>query len=68
MNWLFGVVTDMSNYYKKGNFWRRDDQEAFFGTGEGLKDIRDSTIVLKTEPLELQKQLRRLESQLRLHC
>ncbi|KAG9149387.1 hypothetical protein Leryth_003351 [Lithospermum erythrorhizon] len=42
---------------------RRDDQEAVFGTEEGLKDIRDSTIALKTEALELQKQLRRLESQ-----
>lgn len=42
---------------------RRDDQEAVFGTEEGLKDIRDSTISLKAEALELQKQLRRLESQ-----
>ncbi|GAA0185717.1 hypothetical protein LIER_33005 [Lithospermum erythrorhizon] len=52
MNWLFLCLTV-----------RRDDQEAVFGTEEGLKDMRDSTIALKTEALELQKQLRCLESQ-----
>ncbi|XP_027113850.2 AUGMIN subunit 3 [Coffea arabica] len=42
---------------------RRDNQEAVFGTEEGLKEIRDATASLKTEALELQKQLRRLQSQ-----
>ncbi|CAI9107298.1 OLC1v1006623C1 [Oldenlandia corymbosa var. corymbosa] len=42
---------------------RRDNQEAVFGTEEGLKEIRDATVALKTEALELQKQLRRLQSQ-----
>ncbi|KAL3531048.1 hypothetical protein ACH5RR_010370 [Cinchona calisaya] len=42
---------------------RRDNQVAVFGTEEGLKEIRDATVALKTEALELQKQLRRLQSQ-----
>ncbi|XP_027092614.1 AUGMIN subunit 3 [Coffea eugenioides] len=42
---------------------RRDNQEAVFGSEEGLKEIRDATASLKTEALELQKQLRRLQSQ-----
>ncbi|KAI5679897.1 hypothetical protein M9H77_01124 [Catharanthus roseus] len=42
---------------------RRDNQEAVFGTEEGLKDIRDDTIALRAEALQLQKQLRLLESQ-----
>nr|GMD23785.1 AUGMIN subunit 3 [Ipomoea batatas]GME20830.1 AUGMIN subunit 3 [Ipomoea batatas] len=42
---------------------RRDNQEAVFGSEEGLKDIRDATVALKSEALELQKQLRCLQSQ-----
>ncbi|KAJ8527165.1 hypothetical protein K7X08_029642 [Anisodus acutangulus] len=42
---------------------RRENQEAVFGSEEGLKDIRDATLALKAEELELQKQLRRLLSQ-----
>ncbi|KAJ8559400.1 hypothetical protein K7X08_003458 [Anisodus acutangulus] len=42
---------------------RRENQEAVFGSEEGLKDIRDATLALKAEELELQKQLRRLQSQ-----
>ncbi|KAM3747307.1 hypothetical protein ACB098_05G025200 [Castanea mollissima] len=42
---------------------RRDNQEALFGTEEGLKDIRDATLAYKAEALELQKQLRHLQSQ-----
>ncbi|CAH9074239.1 unnamed protein product [Cuscuta epithymum] len=42
---------------------RRDNQEAVFGNEEGLKDIREATIALKSEALELQKQLRSLQSQ-----
>ncbi|PIA40912.1 hypothetical protein AQUCO_02400169v1 [Aquilegia coerulea] len=42
---------------------RRDNQEAVFGSEEGLKDIRDATSAYKTEALELQKQLRLLQSQ-----
>ncbi|KAI3932712.1 hypothetical protein MKW98_012683 [Papaver atlanticum] len=42
---------------------RRDNQEAVFGAEEGLKDIRDATQAYKSEALELQKQLRHLQSQ-----
>ncbi|XVE72673.1 hypothetical protein DITRI_Ditri11bG0057600 [Diplodiscus trichospermus] len=42
---------------------RSDNQEAVFGAEEGLKDIRDATIAYKAEALELQKQLRHLQSQ-----
>ncbi|XP_038995484.1 AUGMIN subunit 3-like isoform X2 [Hibiscus syriacus] len=42
---------------------RRDNQEAVFGAEEGLKDIRDATAAYKAEALELQKQLRHLQSQ-----
>ncbi|KAL5562204.1 hypothetical protein UlMin_031951 [Ulmus minor] len=42
---------------------RRDDQEAVFGAEEGLKDIRDATLAYKAEALELQRQLKRLQSQ-----
>ncbi|GAV70749.1 hypothetical protein CFOL_v3_14247 [Cephalotus follicularis] len=42
---------------------RRDNQEAVFGAEEGLKDIRDATLAYKAEALELQRQLRHLESQ-----
>ncbi|KAA3458992.1 AUGMIN subunit 3-like isoform X2 [Gossypium australe] len=42
---------------------RRDNQEAVFGAEEGLKDIRDATVAYKDEALELQKQLRHLQSQ-----
>lgn len=42
---------------------RRDDQEAVFGAEEGLKDIRDATQAYKAEALELQRQLRHLQSQ-----
>ncbi|KAK4492167.1 hypothetical protein RD792_002965 [Penstemon davidsonii] len=42
---------------------RRDNQEAVFGTEEGLKEIRDATLSAKAEALELQKQLRHLQYQ-----
>ncbi|KAL8531099.1 hypothetical protein ACS0TY_007926 [Phlomoides rotata] len=42
---------------------RRDNQEAVFGTEEGLKEIRDATLAAKAEALELQKQLRNLQFQ-----
>ncbi|KAK4749061.1 hypothetical protein SAY87_026510 [Trapa incisa] len=42
---------------------RRDNQEAVFGAEEGLKDIRDATLAYKAEALELQRQLRYLQSQ-----
>ncbi|KAF6157832.1 hypothetical protein GIB67_003732 [Kingdonia uniflora] len=42
---------------------RRENQEAVLGAEEGLKDIRDSTLAYKTEALELQKQLRQLDTQ-----
>lgn len=42
---------------------RRDNQEALFGAEEGLKDIRDATLGYKAEALELQRQLRHLQSQ-----
>lgn len=42
---------------------RRDNQEAVFGSEEGLKDIRDATLAYKAEALELQRQLRYLQSQ-----
>lgn len=42
---------------------RKDNQEAVFGAEEGLKDIRDATSVFKAEALELQRQLRHLQSQ-----
>uniref|UniRef100_A0A2P2JS56 Uncharacterized protein MANES_13G054100 n=1 Tax=Rhizophora mucronata TaxID=61149 RepID=A0A2P2JS56_RHIMU len=43
---------------------RRDNQEAVFGAEEGLKDIRDATLAYKTEALEMQRQLRHLQSQI----
>ncbi|XP_052187743.1 AUGMIN subunit 3 [Diospyros lotus] len=42
---------------------RRDNQEAVFGAEEGLKDIRDATLAFKAEALELQKQLKQLQTQ-----
>ncbi|GFZ13352.1 HAUS augmin-like complex subunit [Actinidia rufa] len=42
---------------------RRDNQEAVFGAEEGLKDIRDATLAYKAEALELQRQLRQLQTQ-----
>ncbi|EXB84513.1 hypothetical protein L484_015845 [Morus notabilis] len=42
---------------------RRDNQEAVFGAEEGLKDIRDATLAYKAEALDLQRQLRNLQSQ-----
>lgn len=42
---------------------RRDNQEAVFGSEEGLKDIRDATLAYKAEAAELQKQLKLLQSQ-----
>ncbi|KAF4383165.1 hypothetical protein F8388_009196 [Cannabis sativa] len=42
---------------------RRDNQEAVFGAEEGLKDIRDATMAYRTEALDLQRQLRSLQSQ-----
>ncbi|KAG2672670.1 hypothetical protein I3760_13G053100 [Carya illinoinensis] len=42
---------------------RRDNQEALFGAEEGLKDIRDATLAYKAEALELQRELRHLQSQ-----
>lgn len=42
---------------------RRDNQEAVFGAEEGLKDIRDATLAYKAEALELQRQLKNLQSQ-----
>lgn len=42
---------------------RRDNQEAVFGSEEGLKDIRDATLAYKAEALELQRQLRYVQSQ-----
>ncbi|KAJ9169832.1 hypothetical protein P3X46_017981 [Hevea brasiliensis] len=41
----------------------RDNQEAVFGAEESLKDIRDATLAYKGEALELQRQLRHLQSQ-----
>ncbi|KAM5562942.1 AUGMIN subunit 3 [Rosa sericea] len=41
----------------------RDNQEAVFAAEEGLKDIRDATLAYKSEALQLQKQLRHLDSQ-----
>ncbi|XP_030454842.1 AUGMIN subunit 3 [Syzygium oleosum] len=42
---------------------RRDNQEAVFGSEEGLKDIRDAALAYKAEALELQRQLRYVQSQ-----
>ncbi|KAK6940446.1 HAUS augmin-like complex subunit 3, N-terminal [Dillenia turbinata] len=42
---------------------RRDNQEAVFGAEEGLKEIRDATLAYKAEAVELQRQLRHLQSQ-----
>lgn len=42
---------------------RRDNQEAVFGAEEGLKEIRDATSAFKAEALELQRQLKHLQSQ-----
>ncbi|EPS59876.1 hypothetical protein M569_14930, partial [Genlisea aurea] len=42
---------------------RRGNQEAVFGTEEGLKEIRDTTLAAKAEALELQKQLQHLQLQ-----
>lgn len=42
---------------------RRDDQEAVFGAEEGLKDIREATQAYRDEAVQLQRQLRHLQSQ-----
>lgn len=42
---------------------RRDNQEAVFGTEEGLKEIRDATLAAKSEASKLQKQLQHLQFQ-----
>ncbi|XP_059626267.1 AUGMIN subunit 3 isoform X1 [Cornus florida] len=42
---------------------RRDNQEAVFGTEEGLKEIRDATVAYKAEASALQRQLKHLQSQ-----
>ncbi|KAK2971392.1 hypothetical protein RJ640_025342 [Escallonia rubra] len=42
---------------------RRDNQEAVFGAEEGVKDIREATSAFRAESLELQRQLRHLQSQ-----
>ncbi|XP_027360498.1 AUGMIN subunit 3 isoform X2 [Abrus precatorius] len=42
---------------------RRDNQEAVFGAEEGLKDIKEATLAYKEEALDLQRQLRHLQSQ-----
>ncbi|WVZ25318.1 hypothetical protein V8G54_003862 [Vigna mungo] len=42
---------------------RRDNQEAVFGAEEGLKDIKEATLVYREEALALQRQLRHLQSQ-----
>ncbi|XP_061351202.1 AUGMIN subunit 3-like isoform X1 [Gastrolobium bilobum] len=42
---------------------RRDNQEAVFGTEEGLKDIKEATLAYKAEASDLQRQLRHLQSQ-----
>ncbi|XP_022156083.1 AUGMIN subunit 3 isoform X1 [Momordica charantia] len=42
---------------------RRDNQDALFGGEEGLRDIREATLAYKSEALELQRQLRHLQSQ-----
>ncbi|KAL6978882.1 AUGMIN subunit 3 [Sarracenia purpurea var. burkii] len=42
---------------------RRDNQDAVFGAEEGLKDIRDATLAYKAEALDLQRQLRQLQTQ-----
>lgn len=42
---------------------QRYNQEQVFGSEEGLKDIRDATMAYKVEALELQRQLRLLQSQ-----
>ncbi|KAI9078912.1 hypothetical protein K1719_039061 [Acacia pycnantha] len=42
---------------------RRDNQEAVFGTEEGLKDIREGTFAYKAEALDLQRQLKHLQCQ-----
>ncbi|XP_010547148.1 PREDICTED: AUGMIN subunit 3 isoform X2 [Tarenaya hassleriana] len=42
---------------------RRNNQEAVFGAEESVKEIRDATLAYKAEALELQKQLRRLQTQ-----
>ncbi|KAH1202288.1 AUGMIN subunit 3 [Glycine max] len=42
---------------------RRDNQEAVFGTEEGLKDIKEATLAYREEALALQRQLRHLQSQ-----
>ncbi|CAA7058912.1 unnamed protein product [Microthlaspi erraticum] len=42
---------------------RRNNQEAVFGAEESIKEVRDATLAHKAEALELQKQLRRLQTQ-----
>ncbi|KDO61143.1 hypothetical protein CISIN_1g0071262mg, partial [Citrus sinensis] len=42
---------------------RRDDQEAVFGSEEGLKDIREATQAYRDEAAQLQRQLRHLQCQ-----
>ncbi|KAH0870002.1 hypothetical protein HID58_077024 [Brassica napus] len=42
---------------------RRNNQEAVFGAEESIKEVRDATLAHKAEALELQRQLRRLQTQ-----
>ncbi|EOA13087.1 hypothetical protein CARUB_v10026093mg [Capsella rubella] len=42
---------------------RRNNQEAVFGAEESIKEVRDATELHKAEALELQRQLRRLQTQ-----
>ncbi|XP_027913734.1 AUGMIN subunit 3 isoform X1 [Vigna unguiculata] len=42
---------------------RRDNQEAVFGAEEGVKDIKEGTLVYREEALALQRQLSHLQSQ-----
>ncbi|KAK7310235.1 hypothetical protein RJT34_07622 [Clitoria ternatea] len=42
---------------------RRDNQEAVFGAEEGLKDIKEAALAYRDEALDLQRQLRHLQSQ-----
>ncbi|CAN8265666.1 unnamed protein product [Cochlearia groenlandica] len=46
---------------------RRNNQEAVFGAEESIKEVRDATLAYKAEALELQRQLRRLQTQYDLH-
>ncbi|XP_010493677.1 PREDICTED: AUGMIN subunit 3-like isoform X2 [Camelina sativa] len=42
---------------------RRNNQEAVFGAEESIQEVRDATLAHKAEALELQRQLRRLQTQ-----